>query len=83
MKKYSVIFTMDRTVLISPDGSSFIINSTTDNEFMYGFASVNLFCRMYEGYLSQFMSRPDNLLWDSYNSSLCLPWYNDDHAYKT
>lgn len=64
---------MDRTVLISPDGSSFIINSTTDNEFMYGFASVNLFCRMYEGYVSQFMSRPEHVLLESYNSSLFLP----------
>jgi hypothetical protein len=74
MKQYNIIFSSHRTVLICPDGSSYLINSTTDNEFRYGAASMNTSWRMYEGYHTQLMWYPDDALLISYYNSLSLPW---------
>lgn len=73
MKRYNVNFSFNRSVLINPDGSGYIINMTTDNEFAYGLASTNLFLQMYEGYLPLFMFYSSDLLLANYNRCLALP----------
>ncbi len=72
-KQYNVRFEFCRSVLISPDGSSYLINSNTDNEFMYCFANMNLFCQLYDGYLPFFMMYSFDFFIHSYIVCLSLP----------
>lgn len=77
-KQYKVIFEFRRSVLINPDGSCYLLNSTMDTEFIYGFASLNLYCQMYDGYLPLFMVYDFDFLLNSYYHCLSLPWYEID-----